>query len=269
MEIHLIDLHSHILPGLDDGSPDMETSLDMARMAAADGIVVMACTPHMMPGVYDTTSLAIHERVQALQRELLAAHIPLKVVAGCEAHMRPDFIQGLKSERILTINESRYVLFETPLEVTPPRLEELLFSIMVSGFVPILTHPERLKWIETNFPIIERLFASGVWMQITAQSLTGHFGRRPQYWAEKMLGQGMVHILATDAHNLTSRPPVLSKAYDVASAAIGPQEALHLVMTRPANILDNEPIEKSPPVVAVVRVTGEPNSVWRRWLKVG
>jgi protein-tyrosine phosphatase len=183
--------------------------------------------------------------------------------------MRPDFIQGLESGQILTINRSRYVLFEPPHTVLPPRLEDLLFSIMASGFVPILTHPERLKWLETNFALIERLAVAGVWMQITAGSLTGQFGKRPQYWAEKMLGLGMVHILATDAHNLTSRPPILSKAHDMARAAIGREDALHLVVTRPVNILDNEPVEKSPPVFAAAGVADEPASGWRRWLKAG
>ena len=265
----MIDLHSHILPGLDDGSPDMETSLEMARMAAGDGIAVMACTPHIMPGLYDNTPSHIRTRVHSFQQKLNEAHIPLQIVAGSDAHMRPDFVQGLKSDQILTINKSRYVLFEPPHTVTPPRLEELLFNIMASGFMPILTHPERLKWIETNFPVIERLSAAGVWMQITAGSLTGHFGQRPQYWAEKMLGLGMVHILATDAHNLTLRPPILSRAYDVAKAAIGPEDARHLVLTRPINIRDDQPIEKSPPVIALARATDQPVSAWRRWLKAG
>jgi protein-tyrosine phosphatase len=269
LENLLIDLHSHILPGLDDGSPDMGTSLDMARVAVADGIVVMACTPHIMPGLYDNRPCDIRTGVQNFQQKLLEADIAMQVVAGCDGHMRPDFIQGLKSDQILTINKSRYVLFEPPHSVTPPRLEELLFNIMASGFLPILTHPERLKWIETNFSIIERLSAAGVWMQITAGSLTGHFGQRPKYWAEKMLGLGMVHILATDAHNLTSRPPILSKAYDMARAAIGSEEALHLVVTRPINILDNKPIENSPPVFASTGMASEPVSGWRRWLKVG
>jgi protein-tyrosine phosphatase len=265
----LIDLHSHILPGFDDGSPDMATSLDMARMAAADGIAVMACTPHIVPGLFDNRPSDIRKRVQAFQLKLCETGIALQVVAGCDGHMRPDFIQGLESGRILTINRSRYVLFEPPHTVLPPRLEDLLFSIMASGFVPILTHPERLKWLETNFALVERLAVAGVWMQITAGSLTGQFGKRPQYWAEKMLGLGMVHILATDAHNLTSRPPILSKAHDMARAAIGREDALHLVVTRPVNILDNEPVEKSPPVFAAAGVADEPASGWRCWLKAG
>ena len=265
----MIDLHSHILPGLDDGSPDMETSLDMARAAVADGIVVMACTPHITPGLYDNRPSRIRARVQTFQEKLLEADIPLQVVAGCDAHIRPDFIQSLRSDRILTLNKSRYVLFEPPHTVMPPRLEELLFDIVASGFVPILTHPERLKWIETNFSIFERLSMAGVRMQITAGSLTGHFGQRPQYWAEKMLGLGMVHILATDAHNLTSRPPILSKAYELAKAAVGHEEALNLVRTRPENILRNAAIEKLPPVFTVEKMTAEPAYGWRRWLKVG
>jgi protein-tyrosine phosphatase len=135
--------------------------------------------------------------------------------------------------------------------------------------VPILTHPERLKWIETSFSIFERLSMAGVWMQITAGSLTGHFGKRPQYWAEKMLGLGMVHFLATDAHNLTSRPPILSEAYELAKAAVGAEEALNLVRTRPESILGNAAIEKLPPIFMTTKMSTEPAYGWRRWLKVG
>ncbi|MGB9143991.1 MAG: CpsB/CapC family capsule biosynthesis tyrosine phosphatase, partial [Aestuariivirga sp.] len=162
-----------------------------------------------------------------------------------------------------------YVLFEPPHTVAPPRLEDLLFNIMASGYVPILTHPERLRWIETHFALIQRLSMAGVWMQLTAGSLTGRFGKRPQYWAEKMLGLGMVHILATDAHNLTTRPPLLAKAFDMARAAIGQDAANHLVVTRPIHIVDNHPVEQSPPLLVYAHSVGEPSWGWRRRLKAG
>ena len=265
----MIDLHSHILPELDDGSPDMETSLQMGRMAVADGIVVVACTPHITPGVYDNRAEDIRKSVEAFQLRLFESHIPLHVVSGCDGHMRPDFVTALNSGEVLTINRSRYVLFEPPHTVAPPRLEDLLFSIMASGYVPILTHPERLKWIETHFALIQRLSMAGVWMQLTAGSLTGRFGKRPQYWAEKMLGLGMVHILATDAHNLTTRPPLLAKAFAIARTAIGPDAANHLVVTRPIHIVDNHPAEQSPPLLAHANSAGEPSWGWRRRLKAG
>ncbi len=260
----MIDLHCHLLPGVDDGSPDIETSIAMARMAAADGIQVMACTPHFMPGVYDNESTDVRVRVANLQDHINQAGIDLSVVTGSDAHIRPDFLPCLRDGRILRVNDSRYVLFEPPHNIAPQRMEDLLFNIVVAGFVPVLTHPERLKWIETNFEIFERLVGVGVWMQITGGSLTGRFGKRPQYWAEKMLGSGMVHILATDAHNLTSRPPILSEARELAVKALGRDEADNLVLVRPVNILDDQPAEVSPGLPIGLADAAQKPSRWRR-----
>jgi protein-tyrosine phosphatase len=265
----LIDLHAHILPAVDDGSPDLETSLEMARMAVADGIIVMACTPHIMPGMYNNGAREIEAGVLQFQAKLDEARIPLELVCGCEAHARPDFIQALTGGKLPTLNNSRYVLFDPPRMVTPPRLEETLAAILDEGFVPILTSPERLKWIESHFEVLERLVDHGVWMQLSAGSLAGNNGRQSLYWAEKLLRAGMIHILATDAHNLISRPPILSHAYELARAAVGADEALNLVSTRPINILDNEPAANSPPVAFGIRKTSEPQWLWPRYKQAG
>jgi protein-tyrosine phosphatase len=260
----VIDLHSHLLPGVDDGAPDIETSLAMARIAVADGIQVMACTPHFMPGVYDNESNDIRGRVSQLNDQLQQAGIDLTLVTGSDAHIRPDFLPALRDGRILRLNDSRYVLFEPPHNIPPPRLEDLLFNILVAGYVPILTHPERLKWIETNFDVFERLVATGIWMQITSGSLTGRFGKRPKYWAEKMLGSGMIHILATDAHNLSSRPAILSDARNLAAKELGADEADNMVLVRPVNVLDDQPMENSPPLpISGIDTKAKPSRWWR------
>jgi protein-tyrosine phosphatase len=265
----MIDLHAHILPAMDDGSPDMETSLEMARVAVADGIVVMACTPHIMPGMYNHTSSGIDQGFVGFQQKLQEAGIPLDVVVGCEAHNRPDFIKALTGGQLPTINNSRYVLFDPPRMVPPPRLEEMLSAVLEEGYVPVITSPEKLKWIDSHFEVLERLVDCGVWMQLSAGSLTGHNGRQSRYWAEKLLNSGMIHILATDAHNLISRPPILSEAYELARAIVGADEALNLVSTRPINILDNEPAENSPPVFFEVKRATEPQWLWPRYMKAG
>jgi protein-tyrosine phosphatase len=250
---------------MDDGSPDMETSLSMARVAVDDGIVVMACTPHVMPGMFQPTPAAIERAFVTFQQNLREAGIPLDIVMGCEAHNRPDFLKALKAGNLPTINNSRYVLFDPPRMVTPPRLEELLSTILNEGYVPVLTSPERLKWIESHIAVVERLVEYGVWMQVSAASLTGHNGKQSLYWAEKLLDAGMVHILATDAHNLVSRPPILSEAYEAARKIVGPDEAINLVSIRPVNILDNEPAESSPPAaVAKKPAANEPWWLWAR-----
>jgi protein-tyrosine phosphatase len=263
----VIDLHSHILPGVDDGAADLETALNMARMAVDDGIRVMAATPHFMPGLYDNEANDIRARTVDFNQRLGDAGIDLQVVVGCDAHIRPDFLNCLRDGTLLRVNDSRYVLFEPPHTTMPPRIEELLFNIQMAGYVPILTHPERLKWIEQHYEVFQSLSRSGVWMQITCGSLTGRFGSRPKYWAERMLAEGLVHILATDAHNLTSRPPSMASAYEMARSEVGLDEASNLVLVRPVNVLDDKAAEHSPPIVVSKRSDNPPTSMWRRLFK--
>ena len=110
---------------------------------------------------------------------------------------------------------------------------------MTAGLVPVITHPERLTWIEDHYALFGELVKQGAWMQITAGSLTGRFGRRPQYWGERMLDEGLVHLLATDSHHIDKRPPLLAEGRDAAAKRVGDAEAVHLVVTRPQGILDD------------------------------
>lgn len=244
----MIDLHSHILPGIDDGARDLSVSLAMARMFVADGVTTVACTPHILPGVYHNSGPAIRSAVAELQQALDAQQIPLQLVAGADNHIVADFVPGLRSGHLLSLADSRYVLVEPPHHVAPPRMEDFFFNIQVGGYVPILTHPERLTWIRNNYPVIQRLARSGVWMQITAASLAGGFGRDARYWAERMLDEGLVHILATDAHDPHRRPPRLSDGYYAAEKRVGAQQAEHLVLTRPTGIVLNLPPDQQSPL---------------------
>ena len=264
-DFYLIDLHSHILPGVDDGAPNLETSLEMARMAVADGIEVMACTPHFMPGLYDNSAADIRSRVETLNQHLIAEDIDLALVVGGDAHIRPDFIDCMRDGRILSLHDTRYVLFEPSHVTMPPRLDDLLFNVLMAGFVPILTHPERFRWIEGNYPVFQKLVEAGVWMQVTAGSLTGRFGKRPHYWGQKMLAEGLIHLIATDAHNTTSRPPLMSGAFDVAVQEVGLDEARHLVLTRPQAILENLPPERVVPLPRLEKPEMTSAPAWKRF----
>ena len=175
-----------------------------------------------------------------LQEVLDEEGIPLRLVTGADNHVTPSFASELRSGHLLSLADTRYVLVEPPHHVVPPRLEEFFFNILVAGYVPILTHPERLTWIKAHYQAIQRMADAGVWMQITAGSLAGTFGRNARYWAERMLDEGRVHILATDAHDVTRRPPNLSLGRELASKRVGSTEADHMVVTRPLGILRNE-----------------------------
>ncbi len=235
----MIDLHSHILPGIDDGAPNWAASMAIAEMAAQDGIEVMAATPHFMPGLYDNNTPEVMSLVDQLNDRLADKGVNLTVVCGGDVHIRPDLLSVLRSGEVPTIHGSQYFLFEPSHITVPQRLADLVHNLHAGGFEPILTHPERLKWIEGKYDLMCELEKSGVWMQITCGSLTGRFGKRPKYWAERMLAEGRVKILATDAHNVTSRPPLMAEAFDIAVREVGLDEARNLVLTRPLAVLDH------------------------------
>jgi protein-tyrosine phosphatase len=237
--IKMIDLHSHILPGIDDGAADLAVALQIARQSVAQGVSVLACTPHILPGLYHNIGPQIRAATQELQTVIDQEGIALRLVTGADVHMVPDFVGGLRSGRLLTLADSRYVLVEPPHHSAPPQLEDFFFNLLVAGYVPVLTHPERLSWVPSHYGTIEKLVQGGAWMQVTAGSITGAFGRTAQYWALKMLDEGLVHIVATDAHDDKRRPPILGDARDFVAQRIGAVEADHMVFTRPKGIVEN------------------------------
>ena len=235
----MIDLHSHILPGVDDGAASLEVALQMAQMWVDDGVSVVACTPHILPGLYANSGPDIRVAVQALQTVLDERGLPLRLVTGADNHITHDFVGGLRRGHLLPLADSRYVLIEPPHHVLPPRLDALFFNLVMAGYVPILTHPERLSWVEGHYGLMKQLVAGGVWMQVTAGSLTGKFGRKVQHLAEKMLDEGLVHVLASDAHDPYKRFPNMGEGFARAQRLVGDDEAKSLVFTRPQGILDN------------------------------
>ena len=260
----MIDLHCHLLPGIDDGAPDRAVALAMARMAVADGIRTVACTPHIYPGLYENDRAGIRAAVEAFRGELASEGIVLQLTTGADTHLAPDLVEGLRSGRIATLADSRYFLFEPPHHVAPPRLADSVFQVLASGYVPVVTHPERLTWIEEHYPLFAQLVRGGAWMQVTAGSLTGRYGRRPRYWAERMLDEGLVHILATDAHHCERRVPLLAEAREAAATRLGADEAMHLVQTRPECILYNRPACEAPALPTAAIPAAKP-SWWRHW----
>ena len=260
----MIDLHCHILPGIDDGPTTLEVSLAMARCAAQDGITFIACTPHIYPGLYENQRAGIEAAVQAFRTQIEEAGITLQLGVGADTHLAPDLVGSIRDGRVPTLCGSRYLLLEPPHHVAPPRFDDSMFSLMAAGYVPIITHPERLSWIETHYPVFTDLVRRGAWMQLTAGSLTGRFGKRPRYWAERMLDEGLVHIVATDSHHIDKRPPLLAEGRDAAAKRVGDAEAIHLVLTRPQGVLDDiAPAQLPPPPPSTLPERGKPG-LWQR-----
>ncbi|MCI0590644.1 MAG: capsular biosynthesis protein [Gammaproteobacteria bacterium] len=235
----MIDLHCHMLPAIDDGAPEWDTALEMARIAISDGIRLAVCTPHIYPGLYENTAAGIGASVAVFEERLQQAGLSLRLGVGADTHLVPDIVASLRSGRIPTLNGSRYFLLEPPHHVAPPRLSKTCFALLTAGYIPVITHPERLSWIEDHYALFQELVGRGVWMQVTAGSLTGRFGHKARYWAERMLDEGIVHLLATDAHGIRRRPPLLAEGRQAAERWVGPEEAMRLVEHRPQAVVDD------------------------------
>lgn len=264
----MIDIHSHILPGLDDGAESLDIAIAMAEIAFADGVTHIVCTPHITPGVYHNTAEGIAQHVARLQGELDLRGIPLRLAAGADIHISPTLVADLDAGLAPTLAGSRAILFEPPHHVLPPRMDQAVARLIAAGYVPVITHPERLTWIESRYDVVMALSDMGAPLQLTAGSITGAFGKRPQYWAERILDEGRADIIASDAHNARARSPRLSQARDRVAARLGEAEAENLVLWRPAALLNGESLPARVGIVApqtLGRDAGVLNSI-KEWL---
>ncbi|WP_312796547.1 tyrosine-protein phosphatase [Tianweitania sp.] len=238
----MIDLHSHILPGCDDGAADLAASLAMARVAVADGTRILACTPHILPGLYHNDAAGIGRRVLALRKVLSDESIDLQLVIGADVHIAPDLLQKLADKAVPTLNGSRYFLLEPPHHVVPPNFVAFVERLIEADYIPVVTHPERLTWVAKNYDLIESVGRLGALMQITAGSLTGQFGTQAKALSDRMLEEGRIDLVASDAHNVSGRSPVLSTAYALVEEKAGAETARNLFVETPARILRNAEI---------------------------
>lgn len=233
----MIDLHSHILPGLDDGAPDLASALAMARIAVRDEIRHCVCTPHIVPGLHPNTGLRISARLALFREALNRAEIPLKLSLGAEIHLTPDLIGGLHNGVLPCLGRGSAFLLELPSAALPPRVIRFIAALQAAGYRPVIAHPERLRWIEARADLLLALQKQGALMQITAGSLLGRFGSRARFWSEYMLDHGLVDVIATDAHDEQRRPPLLSAARDRAALWVGEAAAHDMVHGTPAALI--------------------------------
>jgi protein-tyrosine phosphatase len=232
----MIDLHCHILPGIDDGPLEMQTSIAMARIAAEDGIETIVATPHIKDILHPTGKL--QELARQLNNELEYQNIQVKVLLGGDVFA----LLSPSSMKDYTINNSRYILIEFPHNYLPGNCKEILFSLALHGFSPIITHPERNSTIIKKPDLLFDMLNGNVFVQITAGSLTGDFGLNEQVCANYLLRKKAVNFIATDAHSTDLRRPVLSKGLEYAARIIGMQKAKKLVWDNPCAVLEDEPI---------------------------
>ncbi len=238
----MVDIHHHLLWGLDDGAKNFEMSLAMAKAAAADGITEIVCTPHAS-GQFTFQPELSEQRRMELQGALDTEGVALRLGLGCDFHLSYDNILEVKEDPSrFSVNGLGYLMVEIPDYGVPPGLAETFYELQLAGLTPILTHPERNPTLQNDLERVAEWMRGGVLVQVTGDSVTGKMGRVAQRTAHLLLERRWVHFLATDAHNVSSRPARLSEARDMVAKKYGAAYAESLVTGNPRCVFEGTAI---------------------------
>jgi protein-tyrosine phosphatase len=224
----IVDLHNHLLPGIDDGAPDLATALQLAQVAVEDGITHMVCTPHIHPGRYDNTQVTIASALAQFKQALNQQAINLQVSAAAEVRFGMELMAWVKSGEIPFIGEYKgksVLLLEFPHGEVPFGAEKLIKWLIAKEITPMIAHPERNKGIMAQPSKLKPFLQLGCLTQVTAQSMTGGFGSACQEIAHKLLVEDQITIIASDAHNTQHRPPKVAEAFSVIETLSSKQHA--------------------------------------------
>ena len=239
----MIDIHSHVLAGLDDGARSLEQSVAMIRIAAETGTTDLVASPHAnLEFQFDP------ERVEERLAELQRASDGVRLHRGCDFHLYFDNIHdALAHPSKYTINHKRYLLVEFPDVLIAKSTPEVFAQLLESGMTPIITHPERNYLLHKRMAELESWIDSGVLVQVTAQSLLGRFGTEARGVARQLMKRGMVHFIASDAHDEVDRTPRLDLAYNHVASRYGRERAELLFVVNPRAVIEGEPLPEQPP----------------------
>jgi protein-tyrosine phosphatase len=236
----LVDIHSHVLYGLDDGARTFEESLAMIRLAAQHGTTALVATPHSDLNYHFDPEL-IAQRLAELAQ---AADGALELLSGCDFHLSYDNIQdALENPRKYTINHKNYLLVEFSDMLIFRNTPEIFAHLSGAGMTPVVTHPERNALLRQRIDQLEAWVAGGATVQVTAMSLTGGFGRQAQDFSRQLLDRGLVHFIASDGHDLERRPPRMDRARAWLTEHYGESVAEILCVTNPGAAVLGERLE--------------------------
>lgn len=236
----MIDIHAHVLPGLDDGPRTLDESLAMLRVAESEGIRTVIATPHF-DGQDATVPKLAASVLRVVRREAAQIGLQVRILGGFEVALSPTLRDAAVSMRSLALNGSRYILVEAPVAYWPAWVEESLFWLQSQGFQPILAHAERYVALQTNPTRALSLADRGILLQINGGSLTGAGGRDEHRYAESLLRHGLAQFIASDCHSAKRRRPALRSAMVRAGRVVGSTSVEHLLMHNPRAVtLDQE-----------------------------
>ncbi|WP_147802798.1 tyrosine-protein phosphatase [Alkalicoccus halolimnae] len=237
----MIDLHSHILPGLDDGAPDEEEMLAMARTAVEEGITKLMATPHHQNGSYNNPASVIRRQVKKANARLKEQRIPLEILPGQEVRIYGEMLEDLGEGDVLTLNGSNYLFVEFPSSQVPRYAKQLFYDLQLEGYKPVIVHPERNQVFVEKPRMLYDFVQNGALTQVTAGSVTGAFGRKIKHFSLEMIRANLTHIVASDAHNTTSRPFHLKEAYEVIEGEFDSKRAAFF-QANAEKIIANDPV---------------------------
>ena len=233
----MIDIHSHILPGLDDGAETLEESLAMLKIAVAGGTTDIVATPHANTEFNFQPDLV----AQKLAELSAAAGDSIRIYTGCDFHLQYENIQdALEHPTKYTINHKNYLLVEFSDLMIFNTTGDIFYQLRAAGMVPVVTHPERNWLLQKRFEAIREWVGEGACLQVTAQSLLGRFGKHAREYAEKLMKAGLVHFVASDAHGTKDRTPNMREAFEYVSDRYGEKRAEQLFVVNPRAALEGE-----------------------------
>jgi len=239
-ESNMIDLHTHLLPDWDDGAKDWEETVRMAKAAEEDGITKICLTPHLFRLTKHGNDLGLLEQRMA-EVGRWAERFQVRFFRGAEVYIDDQIVENIK-ENNLTVNNSSYVFVEFPADSVMEGVRDLFYRIMLEGYIPIISHPERNIIFDRKPELLFDLVSMGALAQVTAKSILGEFGSEARQSAEVFLKHNLVHLIASDAHDSENRPPLLSRAVEKTMKIVCEEQALAMVIEVPQAILDNQVI---------------------------
>ena len=239
----MIDLHCHYLPGVDDGPVEAEEALQLVRAAVANGITAAALTPHIHPRRYPNSKTRLLHTFVRFQELVKKHEIPIKLFLAGEVRVSPESLELFEQDEIPflgTVDGYKVVLLEFPHDMIPVGSEQFVTKLLRIKVRPLIAHPERNKQVMSDPERIRPFVDMGCWLQLTAGSLVGSFGKPAKKVATKLLEQELAWIIATDSHNMEHRPPDLAQGREALEDVVGARMAKRMVETRPSRILGLE-----------------------------
>ncbi|QIZ05654.1 tyrosine protein phosphatase [Priestia megaterium] len=242
----MIDVHCHILPGIDDGARDLSESIEMAKKAVEQGIHTIVATPHHLNNRYENPKQTIIDKVRDLNKLLLEEKIDLNVLPGQETRIYGEMVEGYERGGILPIDNTQYVLVEFSSSHVPRYTEKLFYDLRTKGLIPVIVHPERNQEIIERPELLYQLVKKGALSQVTAASVCGYFGKKINTFSLQLIEANLTHFIASDAHNTSNRTFRMKEAFDIIQEKYG-NEMVYLFKENAELVIEGSHVYKEVP----------------------